>query len=242
MMAFLALRGLQPGLPGSTAALFPQGALRIGVEAAVPPFVTTRTGAPAGLAIDLGLALGEELGLPVRFVTLGFDSRYDALRTGQIDLLAVADVARVGREPEVHATRPWFDMGLVLVSPDTQPVDAMSALGGRTIAFATGSAADAEARRWQRRIAPFATQAYELPAYALDALRYGVADAALVDSLDARLYLRRHAWQAQLRPVSERHIALALPAAPAARRQAVDRALEALMASGVVARLLDTWL
>ena len=232
----------RPAATPSVATLFPQGELRIGVEAALPPFVTAPDGELAGLAIDLGRALGEELGLPVRFVTLGLDSRFDALRTGHIDLLAVADARATWREPEVLATRPWFDAGLVLVSRASQPVEAMSELAGRSLALALGSAADIEARRWQRRIAPFQTQAYELPAHALDALRFELADTALVDAIDARLHLRRFAWNGQLRPVSERHIALALLAEPQARWHIVDNALETLMENGVVVALLDTWL
>ena len=232
----------RPAATPSVATLFPLGELRIGVEAALPPFVSAPDGELVGLAIDLGQALGQELGLPVRFVTLGLDSRYDALRTGQIDLLAVADARATWREPKVLATRPWFDAGLVLVSRVSQPVEAMSELGGRSLALAPGSAADVEARRWGRRIAPFQTQAYELPAHALDALRFEVADAALVDTIDARLHMRQFAWKGQLRQVSERHIALALLAEPQARWHTVDNALETLLDNGVVAALLDTWL
>ena len=231
-----------PAATPSVATLFPHGELRIGVEAALPPFVSAPDGELAGLAIDLGRALGEELGLPVRFVTLGLDSRFDALRTGHIDLLTVADARATWREPEVLATRPWFDAGLVLVSRASQPVEAMPELAGRSLALALGSAADVEARRWGRRIAPFQTQAYELPAHALDAVRFELADAALVDAIDAHLHMRQFAWQGQLRPFSERHIALALLAEPPARWNTVDRALEALMNSGVVAALLDAWL
>ncbi len=232
----------RPAATPSVATLFPRGELRIGVEAALPPFASEHDGELAGLAIDLGQALGEELGLPVRFVTLGLDSRYDALRTGQIDLLAVADARATWREPEVLATRPWFDAGLVLVSRAAQPVEAMSELAGRSLALALGSAADIEARRWGRRIAPFQTQAYELPAHALDALRFDLADAALVDAIDARLHMRQFAWKGPLRQVSERHIALALLAEPAARWHIVDNALGTLLDNGFVSALLDAWL
>ena len=232
----------RPAATPSVATLFPQGELRIGVEAALPPFVSEHDGELTGLAIDMGRALGQELGLPVRFVTLGLDSRYDALRTGQVDLLAVADARASWREPEVLATRPWFDAGLVLVSLASQPVEAMPELAGRSLALALGSAADVEARRWGRRIAPFQTQAYELPAHALDALRFELADAALVDAIDARLHMRQFAWKGQLRQVSERQIALALLTEPSARWHTVDNALEALMDNGVVAALLDAWL
>ncbi len=245
LIALLALAAVlwpRQAEPVAIETLFPSGELRIGIEAAVPPFVTLHDGAPAGLALDLGRALGEELGLPVRFVTLGSDSRFDALRIGQIDALAVADARATWREPEVLATRAWFDAGLVLVSRDAQPLNAISALAGRSLAYALGSTADAEARRWGRRIAPFQTLPYELPQHALDSVRFGVADAALVDAIDARLHLREFGWSGQLRQVSEQHLALALLAEPGKRWQRVDRALAAMLARGVVAQLLQRWL
>ena len=108
--------------------------------------------------------------------------------------------------------------------------------------MALGSAADAEARRWQRRIAAFTTLPYELPRYALDALRFRVAHAALVDALDARLYLRQHEMAVALHQVSDQHLAMALLSDPPMRWRVVDRALGSLFEQDAVARLLDRWL
>lgn len=219
--------------------LFPAGHLRLGVEADLPPLASMQDGELQGLAVDLGEALAGEMGLTPQFVTVGHDARFDALRGGQIDVLVVAVARRIALEPQVIATSAWFDAGLVLVTPASGPLDSMAQLAGRSLALALGSAADAEARRQERRIAPFETLAYELPQHALDALRFGVADAALVDALDARLYLRDHAWSGSLSQVSERHLAMALADEPPGRWQVVERALQSLLERGEVARLLD---
>lgn len=237
-LAALALQPCNRSAP-TIAELFPTGRLRLGVEADLPPFASLRDGELQGLAIDLGEMLASELELTAQFVTIGHDARFDALRSARIDVLAVADARRVALEPNVLATSAWFDAGLVLVTPASGAPDSMSQLAGRRLAFALGSDADAEARRWRRRIAPFQTLAYEMPQHALDALRLGLADAALVDALDARLYLRDNDWSGKLHQVSEQHLAIALPDEPQGRWQVVERALRSLLERGEVARLLD---
>ena len=222
--------------------LFSDGILRIGIETSPSPYVRLQDGEPAGLVVELGRALADDLELRPLFVSVSLDGRFDALRLGIVDLLVAVDARRADIEPDVLATRPWFDAGLVLVSHEEDALHSMQELAGRSLALALGSAADAEARRWQRRIAAFTTLPYELPRYALDALRFRVADAALVNAMDARLYLRRHDMAVALHQVSEQHVALALLSDPPQRWQVIDDALARLFEEGVVPRLLERWL
>lgn len=222
--------------------LFPGGVLRIGIETSPSPYINLQDGEPGGLVIDLGRALAGELDLEPQFINVSLDGRYDALRLGIVDLLIAVDARHAAFQADVLATRPWFDAGLVLVSHEDQALHSMQEMAGRSLALALGSAADAEARRWQRRIAAFSILPYELPQYALDALRFGVAQAALVNALDARLYLRQHEMAVSLHQVSEQHIAMALLSDPALRWRVIDHALGRLFEQGVVPRLLDCWL
>lgn len=222
--------------------LFPDGVLRIGIETSPSPYVQLQDGEPAGLVVDLGRALADDLEVAPLFVNVSLDGRFDALRLGIVDLLIAVDSRRAAFEPDVLATRPWFDAGLVLVSHEDDALHSMQQLAGRSLALALGSDADAEARRWQRRIAAFATLPYELPHYALDALRFGLADAALVNALDARLYLRQHDMAVALHQVSEQLVALALLSDPPQRWQVIDDALGRLFEEGTVSRLLERWL
>jgi ABC-type amino acid transport substrate-binding protein len=172
--------------------VFHHNVLRVGLDPSRPPFAFfTEDGAYHGLEVQLSEALADEIGLPVRFVGLGFDGLYDALKTDQVDVVIA------GLQPRYHKdgtaaiySRHYFDAGLVLVS--TAGYEDMRALPGLSLAYEFGSPADAEAHRWLRRVRPFELRPYELPAYALDAVRLGEADAALVDATTARLYLRDH--------------------------------------------------
>jgi ABC-type amino acid transport substrate-binding protein len=118
----------------------------------------------------------------------------------------------------------------------------MEQLAGHALAYEFGSNADALARRWLRRIAPFETQPYELPNHALDAVRIGSADAALVDSISARLYLREHNWQANLSTITNNWYPIAVPIDEVARWEALNKALRALDQDGTLDRIIDEWL
>ncbi len=240
LLASLAIRSQMPR--PDVADLFPGGQLRIGIEVSLSPYVQLQDGEPAGLAIELGQALAQELDLVPRFISVSQDGRFDSLRLGIIDLLPVVDARQTAFEADVLATRPWFNAGLVLVSHQDNALQSMQEIGGRSLALASGSVADTEARRWQRRLAAFTVLPYELPVHALDSLRLGIADAALVNALDARLYLRQHDLAAALHQVSDQHVALALLSASPLRWQVIDRALGKLFEEGTVARLLKTWL
>lgn len=179
--------------------LFPYGELRIGVDASNPPFAVATADDLFGLEIDLGRALAERIGIPVRFVNMGYDGLYDSIRADQVDIVISTLTIDPLRTNDVLYTRDYFNAGLVLVSNPAKPVISMDELAGHALAFEFGSDADGYSRRWLRRILPFERQPYELPAYALDAVRLGQASAALVDAISARLYLREHTdWAVNL--------------------------------------------
>jgi ABC-type amino acid transport substrate-binding protein len=221
---------------------FPYGELRIGVDASYPPFAVATASDLYGIDIDLGKALGERLGISVRFINMGYDGLYDSLRNDQVDALISAlpiDSTRMG---EVRYTVPYFNAGLVLVSRDAE-LEGMADLGGRSLAYEFGSEADRTARQWLRRIAQFATLPYETPTIALDAARLNVAEAALVDATSARLYLRDHPdWEATYHPVSDVLYAIAVRNTRGATWDAINNALYDLLGEQTVERILKAWL
>ena len=178
--------------------LFPYGEIRIGVDASYPPFAVATADDLFGLDIDLGHAIGERLGVPVRFVNMGYDGLYDSLKADQVDIVISALLVDPSRLGDVRYTRHYFNDGVVLVSAADNLVNGMNELPGRALAYEFGSEADQQAHQWLRRVLPFETQPYELPQFALDAVRLNSADVALVDATSARLYLREHpGWSAQ---------------------------------------------
>ena len=222
--------------------LFPYGEMRIGVDASSPPFAAVSADGLFGLEVDLGQALAEQIGVPLRFVNMGFDGLYDSLRADQVDIV----IAQLLFDPmltrAVRYSRPYYNAGLVLVSPAARPVLSMAALPGRALAYEFGSEADAEARRWLRRVLPFEQRPYELPSFALDAVRLGQADAALVDAASAHLYLRDYPdWKAEISRVTDSLYVIASRADRPALAEHVNAALDALEADGRLARLIARW-
>lgn len=221
---------------------FPHGVVRVGVDTSFPPFALDVNGELSGLDIDLGRALADEIGLPVRFVPIGFDGLYDALTTDRADLLISALRIDPRRTQEVRYTRPYFDNGLVLVT-EAASITTMQDVAGQRLAFEFGSAADNEARQYLRRVQPFTTLPYELPRYALDAVRLGHADAALVDATSYFLYQREHpAWQPQHNYITSVPYAIAVRLDRTPTFDTVDAALADLQASGQLQQIINRWL
>ncbi len=222
---------------------FPYGEIRIAIDASTPPFALANGSDLTGLEIDLGYALGEELGLTVRFINMGYDGLYDSLRADQADIVLSQLVINPLKMGDVLYTRPYFDAGLVLISNTSHSINEMSALSGKRLAYEFGSSADAEARLWARRIRPFETLPYELPEHALDSIRLGEADAALVDAISARIYLREHRdWQVQVIYVTHIPFAIATSIDRPQTWQVIDRALQALIQNGTLDRIINRWL
>lgn len=231
-----------PFPPPPAYAAFPYGEIRVGVDPSYPPFGMDDGTKVYGFEIDLGRAIAEQIGMPVRFVNLGFDGLYDALRTDRADVILAGLMIDPARMREARYARPYFNNGLLLVSPEEHPVPSMEAAAGLQISTEFGSEADAELRRWQRRIAGIVTLPYEIPDYALDALRLGLSDGAVVDTATFLLYRRAYPdWQ-----VSSTWITT-IPLAPALRIdrlgawELVQRALEALEANGQLAEIRERW-
>jgi ABC-type amino acid transport substrate-binding protein len=223
--------------------LFPYGEMRIGVDASNPPFAIATKDDLFGMEIDLGYALAEEIGIPVRFVNMGYDGLYDSIRADQVDMVISTLTMDPLRTNDVRYTQPYFDAGLVLVSPSANPLLAMSDLSGHALAYEFGSDADSTARLWLRRIQPFGTRPYELPQYALDAVRLGDADAALVDATSARLYLRDHRdWLVEMSYVTSIPYAIALRINRWNTWERVSLALQSLSDNGTLQAILEKWL
>jgi polar amino acid transport system substrate-binding protein len=219
------------------------GELRVGVDPSYPPFAAVNAEGYYGLEVDIAREIAARLDAPVRFVPLGFDGLYDALRADQADMVIAALLPDMSRLGQVMYTLPYFDAGLVLVSPAESGIEDMGNLPGQALAYEFGSLAESETRLWLRRVLPFETRPYELPTYALDAVRLGEADAALVDAITARLYRREHpAWAHEQNYVRSAHYSIAVRLDQGRVWAAVNTAMESMIEDGTLDALLAKWL
>jgi ABC-type amino acid transport substrate-binding protein len=196
--------------PPTVQEAFPSGTMVVGVDASFPPFAVDNGEGMYGLDIDLGNAIAQEIGIPLRFANMGYDGLYDSLIAGQVDIVISALLINPGRTRDIRYTRHYFDNGLMLVTTSSA-IEAMENLPGRALSLEYGSSAHSEANVWLQRLLPFELLPYELPRYALDSLRLGEADAALVDTTSYWLYLGEHPdWQSYSHRITNAYYAIAI--------------------------------
>ena len=228
--------------------MLPEGVLRVGVDASYPPFaVDPGTGVPVGLDIDLARAVADQMGVELRFVNMGYDGLYDSLRASQVDVLFSALRIDPLRTRDVRYTTPYFEAGQVLVRKEGAGIEAPEDLEGRTVAVAFGTEGDEAARRWQRRLHVLTLQPYATAADALAAVGAGEADAAIVDAVSARLWLREaspadHDLGLASEPVTSDPYAAAVRQDYPRLHAAINAALQVLDEDGTLQAIISRWL
>lgn len=218
------------------------GVLRVGMDAAYPPFeFLDESGQFAGFDVDMAREIGRRMGFEVEFVNIAYDGLYDALVTGQVDVLISGLVPTYGSGAKVHFSDPYFNVGEYLVVPAGSEIEEMGDLGGRTLAVEVGSGGDVEARRWQRRVADLSVVRYDDPAAALQAVVAGQADAALVDGISARLGVGQHAALALGEGVTETLFAAAVHEDSTVLLRELNEIIAELIEDGTLEALTQEW-
>lgn len=175
---------------------------------------------------------------------VGVDGLYDALKIGSVDVLISAlpfDPTRIG---EFWYVRHYLDAGVFILSRGGAYQD-MYALDGQSVAVEYGSVGDEQARRWRRRLKSLYIHHRTSTTEAIEAVARDEAAAALVDYISARLWLRTHPESRLM--IAEKPV-LSETYAPVTRgkeqsiAKRVNAAIEAMIADGTLANLIEKWL
>lgn len=248
------LAGCAPAEDAAWTRIKETGVLRVGMDASFPPFESvaadgTLVGFDVELARELGRRLGAELdqpdGMEVTFVAnLPYDGLYDALTAGRVDIVISALVIDPARMDDFAYSTSYFDAGQVLVAPAGEDeIEALTDLGGHTMAVALGTRGDREARQWARRLADFTVVSHPTAAEALASVAAGEADVALVDHVSALQAVGSGRELTVMgRPVVEAPYAVATRQENWRLLQAIDEALAAMERDGTLDALVDEWL
>jgi polar amino acid transport system substrate-binding protein len=221
-----------------------RGVLIVGMDTSYAPFAVMYGEDISGLDVDIALEIAQRLGLRLQVAPMGVDGLYDALHTGIVDALISALTFDPFRTDVFLYTRPYFDGGYFLVSRHGL-YQTMPDLDGKTLAVEYGSIGDEQARLWRRRLRELEVQPHPEPSAALAAVAAGRAEAALVDHLTARLWLRAHNdsdLDIAATPIYSEGYQVVLRARDLALAGKVNAALESMWADGTLATILSKWL
>jgi polar amino acid transport system substrate-binding protein len=220
------------------------GTLRVGVDPTYPPFATADANGLYGLDVDLANALAEELGLRVQFSLFGYDGLYDALQTGQVDVLISALVVMPERTKEFAYSDPYFNAGEILIVPAAETeINEMADLNGRTLAVELGSLGHVEATTWAKQLPDLTVVPYPTAADALTAVADNLAHAALTDAISGKLFLQTNpALKQTTNPVTVEPYALVVRKEDEQLLTQLNQALQQLQANGRYDQIMQTWL
>ncbi len=219
------------------------GVLKVGLDPTYPPFEVADAAGVSGLDVDLARALAADLGVAAEFVYFGFDGLYDALATEQVDVLLSALVIAPERGKDFAFTEPYFNAGQVLIVPagDTA-IGEMADLDGRTLAVELGALGHVEATTWAKRIPDLTVRPYTTGDEALTAVLTGEADAALIDAISGRLYLKEQPQLQIVQEVTVEPFAIIVRIEDEQLLARLNTSLEDLRQSGELDDIIGKWL
>jgi polar amino acid transport system substrate-binding protein len=218
--------------------------LRVGMEMKYPPFeMLDEKGEPAGVGVDLARALGEHLGLPVKFENMPFDGLIPALKTGGVDVVISSMTATDERRKSIDFSEPYLRTGLCLLVAAKSDIQSAADLDrqGRKVAVlkATTGHTWAEANLKNAEVLLLADEA----AAALE-VSQGKADAFIYDQMSTlRNSLKYHdTTRPLLKPFREEGWAVAFAKGNDELRAKVNAFLSDYRSKGGFEKLGDKWL
>lgn len=220
--------------------------LRVGMDASFPPFeAIAADGSLVGFDVDLAREISQRLGVEPRFIAnLPYDGLYDALTVGRVDVVISALVINSARTADFAYSSPYFDAGHVLVVREReQTIRSVGDLSNHSLAVVLGTPGDRDARERARRSRDLVVVQYRTPARALDALRTGETDGALVDHVSALQAIGAGSPLAIVgEPVVEVPYAVAMRDDSQRLLGAINSALKEMKDDGTLDKLVSEWL
>ncbi|MES2191097.1 MAG: transporter substrate-binding domain-containing protein [Pseudomonadota bacterium] len=147
---------LQPVDPAVRHVLAPSGSLRVGVYTGSPSSLVTdpKTGEQAGVALELGRALGQRLGVPVQVVKFDRVAQVvDAVKTGAVDFTFTN--ASEARARDVDFTATLLNVELGYLVPANSQIASLAGMDrdGRRLGVSQGSSSQAAlAGRYKNKV------------------------------------------------------------------------------------------
>jgi ABC-type amino acid transport substrate-binding protein len=166
--------------------------LVIATDATYPPFeIIDDKGEFSGVSIELGRALGKELGREVEFQNINFDGLIAALKSGSVDCIISSLTANEERRQSIDFSDPYVKTGLALLASVKSPVQSLEDLKapGRRVVVRLGTTGETFVRKHLPQAQVLALDSDT--ACVLEVVQGGV-DAWLYDQLSLMNYHERH--------------------------------------------------
>ena len=224
-----------------------EGVLTMATNAAFPPYEYIEGGEIVGIDADIAAAIAEKLGLEIQIEDMEFDAIIEAVKSGKADIGLAGMTVTPDRAEEVNFTASYATgVQVVIVTEDSAitSVDDLFAEGASNVIGVQRNTTGDLYTTWDLEDAGLATiDRYSKGAEAVQALKTGKVDCVVIDNEPAKAFV---AEVEGLKILDTEYIleeyAGAMNKDNAELFEAVNVALEELIADGTVQAIIDTYI
>lgn len=213
--------------------------IRMGTNAAFPPFEYIEGSKFAGIDIELSEAIAKDLGKELKVENMEFASLIDALNSGKVDFVAAGMSVRPDREEQVDFTINYYNATQVIIIKDgTDDIKGSDDLIGKKIGVQTGTTGQEVAES----IKDVEVSKYDNGMEAVMDLKNGKINAVIIDNFPAQKYAEKNP---ELKLVDgdfeEEFYAMAVKKGNKELLESMNKTLERLMEDGTYQNILDKY-
>ena len=218
-----------------------EAVLRVGARYNAPPFsYLDENGVLSGYEVEILNAVAAELGTTIEWRQVTRENELEELLTGRVDALIGEKVHTRPAEQQLEFSHPYYLNAQRMVVVETQPYQSFADLSGQPISVVQGSKADVAVEILVDAGLGYDVRRYFTQTQALDALANGEVQ-AMVGELDNLERAGRQGMRFIEQPVRLDPYAIAMRRGDVNMRNAINRALQRMFASGQVTGIYGKW-
>jgi ABC-type amino acid transport substrate-binding protein len=215
--------------------------LRVGALYNAPPFsFLDESGKVTGFEADVMNAIAVELGTTVEWVQVTGETQFDDLNFGRVDALIGEQIITRGSAEFLNYTHPYYLNQQRMVVLEGQPYQNLNELNSQPVSVVQGSAGEVAAQAAITGGMSWNLRPYFTEKEALDALANGEVQ-GMVGEYDDLSRAGRQGMRFITQPVQLDPYAIAIRRYDVNLRNALNRSLQRLHASGRLTEIYQQW-
>lgn len=219
-----------------------RGKLIVGVSDTTPPFTFKKDGAHVGYDIDLVRAVAKRLGVTVETVSLSSAERIPLLKDGKVDFVATSMTRTPERLKDIDFSHIYFVTPHAVIVKKSSGITSVHQLAGKKASSASSSTAGGNLKEAVPTVEIVYVRDY---AISFDMLKDGKVDAFPTDESVLRAIVQQSGKPDDYLFLSDftksRNVGFAMKKDEPRFKDAVNRALLDVEASGEAAKIFETW-
>lgn len=217
--------------------------IRVGTDAAYPPFEDTVDGAIVGFDVEVMQEIGNRSGFTVGFQNAVFDTIISSVQSGQFDAGMSAFSITDERKQEVDFSIPYYDNTLMAaIVPGTEGIESPEDLRGKKVCTQRGTTS-ADYLRDELGFQDADLLLLDTAPPCRDALQRGDVAALLIDAAFVRSLIRDSEGQIEqaFTVDPEEQFGIVVKKGNTELLVAINQALTDMRADGTLQKLQDKW-